>query len=225
MQSKEGLMPRQPRVVAPGYPHHVTQRGNNRESVFLDRQDYQKYLELLKVFTVKHQAQVVSYCLMPNHVHLLIVPENHESLSQSVGITNLTYTQYFNQRYKRTGRIWQNRFFSCVVSKDAYFWSVVRYIEQNPVKAGIVKDELTYQWSSVHARILQKEDTLLSMPDWMVTSEEYRNISQTKSETDEQIRKATLSGRYFGNDVERERLEKSLNIKLTAGKRGRPKRK
>jgi len=130
-------MPRIARRVAVGYPHHLTQRGNNRAPVFLAGSDYLKYLDLLGAYTRRYQVDVWAYCLMKNHVHLLVVPNTEESLARGIGMTNMTYTQYFNRKYERSGRVWQNRFFSCIVGSDAYLWAVARYIENNPVKADL----------------------------------------------------------------------------------------
>ena len=126
-------MPRIARIIAPHYPHHITQRGNNRVDVFLDDEDKAKYLSLLKDYSKRLAVDVWAYCLMTNHVHILAVPAGDESLSRCIGRTNLLYTQHFNRKYNRSGRLWQNRFFSTIVDKESYLWAVARYIEQIPV--------------------------------------------------------------------------------------------
>jgi putative transposase len=105
-------MPRIARIIAPGYPHHITQRGNNRAMVFFDDEDRQAYLKLLAGYSQKHHFQIWAYYLMSNHIHLLAVPEMENSLSRGIGLTNQMYTQYLNRKLKQSGRIWQNRFFS-----------------------------------------------------------------------------------------------------------------
>ena len=105
-------MPRNSRRVAVGYPHHITQRGNNREPVFFDDEDRWAYLGLLRHYTQEHRVDIWAYCLMTNHTHLLAVPHEPQGLARGVGLANMTYTQYVNRKYRRSGRIWQNRFFS-----------------------------------------------------------------------------------------------------------------
>ena len=121
-------MPRIARIIAPGYPHHVTQRGNNRATVFFDDEDRQTYLDIFANYAEKHSLQVWAYCLMENHIHLLVVPGSEESLARGVGLTNQVYTQYLNRKLGQSGRVWQNRFFSCIVDSQEYLWSVARYI-------------------------------------------------------------------------------------------------
>ena len=108
-------MPRIARIVAPGYPHHITQRGNNRAVVFFDDQDRRTYLQLLAKYSKLFALQIWAYCLMDNHVHLLAVPEKENALARGIGLTNQVYTQYLNRKRNQSGRIWQNRFFSCLV--------------------------------------------------------------------------------------------------------------
>ncbi|HAW53140.1 MAG TPA: transposase, partial [Flavobacteriales bacterium] len=139
-------MPRIARIVAPGLPHHVTQRGNNRAPVFFSNEDRQIYLKLLADYALKHKLQVWAYCLMDNHVHLLVVPETESSLACGVGLTNQVYTQYLNRKLNQSGRIWQNRFFSSVVENEQYLWAVARYIERNPLKVGLVNSAENYRW-------------------------------------------------------------------------------
>jgi putative transposase len=160
-------MPRNSRSVAVGYPHHVTQRGNNRETVFLDDEDRSVYLEQLSHFTQKYHVDIWAYCLMSNHVHLLVVPHAPESLARGIGLTNMSYTQHVNRKYRRSGRIWQNRFFSSVVATERYLWAVARYIEKNPVVAGIVDAAGDYRWSSAPGHLCANLDPYLKQPSWL----------------------------------------------------------
>jgi putative transposase len=116
-------MPRIARIVATGYPHHVTQRGNNRTTVFFDDEDRQTYLKLLSLYSQKNHLRIWAYCLMNNHIHLLAVPETEIALARGIGLTNQVYTQYLNRKLRQSGRIWQNRFFSCVIDNDQYLWA------------------------------------------------------------------------------------------------------
>src|SRR3989304_3592865 len=131
-------MSRIARAVALGFPHHIVQRGNNREKVFLNKEDKEKYLSLLKKYSGKWDSPILAYCLMSNHVHLLTRPTKNESLCKMMQGITLCYTQYINRTYKRTGRLWESRYHSSIVDKEKYLWAVARYIEQNPVRVKIV---------------------------------------------------------------------------------------
>lgn len=221
-------MPRIARIIAPGYPHHVTQRGNNRAVVFFDDEDRQTYLKILAVNARKHSLQIWAYCLMDNHFHILAVPENESALARGIGVTNLVYTQYLNRKRNQSGRIWQNRFFSCVVGDDIYLWSVARYIERNPLKARLAKRPEAYRWSSAKAHLADADDTLLSSPSWLTQPEraDYSKFVKDKNnELDEMLRKATRTGRPFGSDSFIEELESRLQQTLKAKSVGRPRSK
>ena len=131
-------MARLARVVAPGMPHHVAQRGNRRQSTFFRESDYQHYLELALEWSQAHGVQIWSYCLMPNHVHLIAVPDREESLSEAIGEIHRRYSRAINFRMGWRGHLWQGRFHSFPMDED-YLLATARYIEMNPVKAGRVK--------------------------------------------------------------------------------------
>lgn len=221
-------MPRIARIIAPGYPHHITQRGNNRATVFFDDEDRQTYLKLLAGYTQRHHVQIWAYCLMNNHIHLLAVPETETSLSRGIGLANQMYTQYLNRKLKQSGRIWQNRFFSCVVESEQYLWAVARYIERNPMKAGLATNVEGYRWSSAKAHLSGAHDPLLAADSWLSPQEynAYREfVAFEDEETDSAIRKATNSGRPFGSESFVDMLEFRLNQVLKPKKPGRPKKK
>jgi putative transposase len=220
-------MPRIARIVAPGYPHHVTQRGNNRTTVFFDDQDRKTYLELLGKYSKSFAMQIWAYCLMPNHVHLLVVPEKENSLARGIGLTNQVYTQYLNRKLKQSGRIWQNRFFSCIVEREEYLWAVARYIEQNPVKADMVKQAEDYRWSSARAHLTPASDALLHQPSWLDETDKsaYAEfLLQRDDKTESDLRRATRTGRPFGSEVFIDAMELKLNARLKARKPGRPRK-
>ena len=154
-------MPRIARAVALEFPHHVVQRGNNREKVFINEEDKKKYLSLLKEYSSKWDTYILAYCLMSNHVHSLTRPITNESLYKMMQGITLCYTQYFNRTYKRTGRLWESRYHSCVVDKEKYLWAAARYIEQNPVRVKIVKKAADYPYSSAKAHIQGLQDEIL----------------------------------------------------------------
>lgn len=218
-------MPRIARIIATDYPHHVTQRGNNRAPVFFDDEDRQTYLKLLSGYALKYSLQIWAYCLMDNHIHLLVVPQNEDSLARGIGLTNQVYTQYLNRKRNQSGRIWQNRFFSCVVESDQYLWAVARYIELNPIKVGLTNKAEEYLWSSAAAHLAGAADQLLSGDTWLdpLEREAYGAfLRECDEESNNAIRKATRTGRPFGSEVFIDNLEVQLNQSLRPKKPGRP---
>ena len=218
-------MPRIARVIATQYPHHITQRGNNRAIVFFDDEDRQTYLKLLALYAEKHHFQIWAYCLMNNHIHLLAVPEAETSLARGIGLTNQVYTQYLNRKLNQSGRIWQNRFFSCVVENNNYLWAVARYIERNPLKVGLVEKAEAYRWSSAKAHITGASDNLLGTTLWPSPQDQsaYAEfVVAEDEETDNAIRRATRTGRPFGSESFVDLLEFQLQQPLKANRRGRP---
>lgn len=221
-------MPRIARVCAAGYPHHITQRGNNKDEAFFDDKDRRFYLDALKRYRDRNKMKILAYCLMGNHVHVLAVPEKETSLARGMGGTNLLYTQYINRKYSRSGRLWQNRFFSTVVEEEPYLWAAMRYIERNPVRAGLVRRAEDYEWSSARAHVTGIKDDVLS-DDSRFNEKElktYRDfIREDGRETDTAIRRATATGRPLGREGFIKKLERKLKRDLLPKKGGRPKKK
>ncbi len=206
-------MPRNSRAVAVGYPHHITQRGNNCEPIFFDDNDHLVYLEALNHYTQKYKVDVWAYCLMTNHTHLLAVPQTVDGLAKALGLSSLKYTRHVNRKYFRSGRIWQGRFYSCIVDAESHLWAVTRYIVNNPVKARIVSSALDYRWSSIHHHLGSKCDPLLKSSVWL-QPENREAYLQFLFEDDDRlsslIGKATISGRPLCDDKTLIRLEKHL---------------
>jgi len=220
-------MPRIARAVAAGFPHHIVQRGNNREKVFIDDEDREKYIDLLKKYSRKRDAQVLAYCLMTNHVHLLVKPKENESMYKMMQGVTLCYTQFANRKYNRTGRLWESRYHSCVVDKDSYLWSVARYIETNPVRAGMVKKAEDYAYSSAQAHVIGKEDNILNEELIAETQrKEYRAFIREKgAEKDRDlIRYHTRTGKPLGDEAFMKRMEKRTGRDLALRPRGRPRK-
>jgi putative transposase len=218
-------MPRIARVVVVDYPHHVTQRGNNRSPVFFDDEGRNYYLESLINYSRKYRMEIWAYCLMNNHVHLLAVPREPDSMANCMGLSSMVYTQYLNRKFKKSGRIWQNRFFSCIVEKNQYLWSVARYIERNPVGAGMVEKAVDYRWSSARTHLYGWSDKVLSGDEWLTPDERSSYawfLTEDRKNDEELIRKATSTGRPLGSEGFIERLEKSVQRNLRPRKRGRP---
>jgi putative transposase len=154
-------MPRIGRAVARGYPHHVIQRGNNRENVFFEKEDRTKHLSLLNKYAFKWTAPIMAYCLMSNHIHLLTKLLSEESLFKMMQGMTLCYTQYINRMYGRTGILWKSRYYSCIVDHDKYLWAVARYIEQKLVRAKMVERAEDYSYLSARAHVNGSEDAVL----------------------------------------------------------------
>lgn len=140
-------MARHPRLVYAGIPHHVTQRGNRRESIFFSDENRRAYLDWLAVYCDKHQVEVVAYCLMPNHVHIVAIPQSRDGLEHVFRPLHTRYAQYINRRQGWAGHLLQGRYFSSALD-EAHFVAAVRYVERNPVRARIVRRAEDYRWSS-----------------------------------------------------------------------------
>jgi putative transposase len=153
-------MARVARVVAPGVPHHVTQRGNRKQTTFFCEADYMVYKSLMAASCKRHKVDLWSYCLMPNHVHLIAVPENEDSLRKAIGQAHKGYTSFINKRQGWTGRLWQGRFFSYPMD-DSHLLFATRYIELNPIRAGLVEQPEDYLWSSAKAHVCGIKDNLV----------------------------------------------------------------
>ena len=165
---------------------------------------------------------------MDNHIHLLAVPEAEASLALGIGLTNQMYTQYLNRKLKQSGRIWQNRFFSCVVENEQYLWAAARYIERNPLKQGLAACVEDYRWSSAKAHVKGTQDSVLSADSWLSPQERSAYaafVCLEDDETDNIIRRATKSGRPFGSESFIDGLEIQLNQTLKPKKPGRPRKK
>ncbi|MDF1615803.1 transposase [Desulfurivibrio dismutans] len=155
-------MPRLPRLYYPGCAQHVIQRGNNREACFCTVGDYKAYLSFLEEAAVKYQVAIHAFVLMTNHVHLLLTPGDELGVSRMMQALGRKYVQYFNFTYGRTGTLWEGRYKSTLVSADNYLLTVYRYIEMNPVRAGMVDHASEYPWSSYQGNALGKPVQLLT---------------------------------------------------------------
>ena len=154
-------MPRIARTVFAGIPHHITQRGNHGENVFFTESDRHLYLQWLKEYKLRYKIEIIAYCLMNNHIHLVTVPAQADSLQRALKPLHMRYAQHINRKQKWAGHLWQGRFFSSPLD-EAYLWSCVRYVERNPVRAGMVAKAEDYPWSSAAAHCGLKSDPLLT---------------------------------------------------------------
>jgi len=143
-------MPRKPRFVIPGVPLHIVQRGHNRAAVFFEDEDYLAYIDWLKQAALKYRCHVHAYVLMTNHIHILASPEDNEGITRMMQYIGRYYVPYINRKYGRSGSLWEGRYKASLVQEETYLLQCMRYIEMNPVRAGMVKSPLDYRWSSHH---------------------------------------------------------------------------
>jgi putative transposase len=199
-------MSRQRRVVLPGCPHHITQRGNNRRPVFFDERDREVYLALLARFTAQYSLTILGFCLMTNHVHLIVVPATPTSLAKALGRTHNDYARWLHIRRRESGHLWQNRFFSCPL-EGTCTWAALAYVERNPVRAGLVKGAEDWVWSSA-----RKHLNLSPEPDWLHTDHWSQNWTPAlwrvvleqglaEAEVSSRLQEATQTGRPLGSDL------------------------
>ncbi len=215
-------MPRIPRLVVPDYPHHVTQRGNRRQKTFFHTQDYLAYLDLIAAAKPKAGCDIWAYCLMPNHVHFVIVPEHENSLASLFAEAHRRYTRRINFRENWRGHLWQERFHSFVMDEE-HLNATVRYVELNPVAARLCKKPQHWRWSSVHAHLDSNDDELVSVkpmlekyPNWT----DYLEESQS-TEMLQEVRKHTRTGRPLGSKNFIDTLESLTGRSLKPLKPGR----
>lgn len=221
-------MPRIARIVAVGLPHHITQRGNYKQKVFLDDNDKKRYLSWIQEYTHKFGLSVLAFCLMPNHVHFIVIPNKEESLAKTFNVAHMRYSQYFNKKIQAKGHLWQGRFYSCVLD-EPHLILAAKYIERNPVRANIVKKPWQWKWSSASAHI-NKEKSLINLNDLFkiveMSPETWRQYIDSKEEEMvlNEIRMRTRTGRPWGEVGFIEGLERKFSKRLLALPRGRPKK-
>ena len=223
-------MARLPRYVIPGQPQHVILRGNNRTEIFCADADYRFYLEKLQLACDKHGCEIHAYVLMTNHVHLLIKPSEEQSLPKTMQMLGRYYVQYYNDCYQRTGTLWEGRYKATLMDTEAYLLTCMRYIELNPVRAGMVSHPSEYPWSSYH-------HNARGQPDDLVTPYlEYRRLGKTDEERQaayrqlfkhhipeqsvSEIREATNKAWVLGNARFKRRVQKQLERRVEPEDRG-----
>ncbi len=222
-------MPRVARVVIPGLAHHVTQRGNNRQDVFFVDDDRRAYLEILRQRCADAGVGVLGYCLMTNHVHLVMVPRDEAGLARALGRTHFAYTQYVNRLHGRSGHLWQNRFYSCTLD-ETHAWQALRYTERNPVRAGLARRAWRYAWSSAAAHAGEADDAsqLLDLVAWRTEWPPARWRAELTEPLEEslvdQLRHRTHTGRPLATDAFLSKLERRLGRRLRPLPVGRPKK-
>ena len=221
-------MARLARVVVPGMPHHITQRGNRRQTTFFCEEDYTAYLELMSRWCGEQRVQIWAYCLMPNHVHLIAVPKTEDGLRRAIGEAHRRYTRRVNFREGWRGHLWQGRFASFVMD-EPYLLAAARYVELNPVRARLVAAPSDYRWSSARAHLKGKDDVLVKVAPLLEMAGKWRALLTSAASEEEirQFREHERTGRVLGDDAFQKRLEKKLGRLLRRQKPGpktRPKK-
>jgi len=144
--------------------YHIMVRGNQKQTTFVEDADFLKYIDILKHYKKKYNFRLYGYCLMPNHVHLILEVENGPDLGKIMQGLNQTYTIWFNKKYKKVGHLWQGRYKSMIIQKDKYLLTCIEYVELNPVRANINTSPFDYPWNSWQVRLGYKKDSLLDLP-------------------------------------------------------------
>jgi len=225
-------MPRKPRFFVSDIPVHIVQRGNNREAIFFDEEDYRAYLNWLKEGASRYGCAIHAYVLMTNHTHILVTPSTRESVSRLLQYVGRRYVPYVNHQYGRSGTLWEGRFKASLIEAETYLLACYRYIELNPVRAGMVASPGEYVWSSYRANALGYNDSLLTGhplylalgADAETRQARYRALFEAHLAdhllTD--VRNCLNTGTPLGNDRFRSQIEAVLKMKVGQSRRGRP---
>ncbi|MBA1444514.1 MAG: transposase [Chromatiales bacterium] len=223
-------MARLPRLSPPNIPQHIIQRGNNRQACFAAPDDFAAYAHWLHEAAEKYSVAIHAWVFMTNHVHLLATPKSHDSISKMMQFIGRHYVRHFNHSYKRSGTLWEGRFKSCVVDAENYLLICQRYIELNPIRAGMVDNPAEYHWSSYHANGLNRSSSLRTAhAEWLrlgktdqQRAERYRGFFKGHHDTEQfqKIRDSTNMGMALGNDRFKAELEELTGRRVTPCKRG-----
>ena len=222
-------MVRHARVVLPGVVHHVTQRGNDRQDIFFGDSDRRRYLTYLRESADREGVEMPAYCLMSNHVHLLLTPAREDSLARALGRTHLMYAQYVFRTQERSGHLWQSRFYSCPLD-EAHGHNAAAYVEQNPVRAGIAPTPWEYSWSSAAAHCGAGGDPsrMLDLGRWFeqMPIDTWKDTLAAIAQSDEmteRLRLHTRTGRPLADEGFLKRIERILERAVRPKAGGRPK--
>lgn len=215
-------MARLPRLVIPGLPYHVTQRGNRRQRTFFEDGDYALYRDLLAQAADRAGAEIWAYCLMPNHVHIIIAPSDEDGLRRTFADAHRRYTGYINARHRWTGHLWQGRF-GAVVMDEAHLAAAARYVSLNPVRARLVDKAQDWRWSSVAAHLAGEDDALVTVAPLLERYGPFAGFLDDPRADEAAwtaLRMSETTGRPLGSDEWIERLEAKTGRTLKPQKRG-----
>lgn len=228
-------MARLPRLTLPGYPHHIIQRGNNRQAIFTTTADYQALLGLMDVHAKKFDVDVHAYVLMSNHFHLLATPQTDTGLPQMMQAVGRSYVRYFNDLQGRTGTLWEGRYRSTLIQTDRYLLACMAYIDLNPVRAGLVAEAVDYPWSSHGLYVGVRKDKLITPHPlyWDLANTPfgreaaYADLVRAGINADQQaaLTRSTLAGWALGEDDFVADLQKRTIRRVNKSKAGRPQNK
>ncbi|NOT42566.1 MAG: transposase [Alphaproteobacteria bacterium] len=214
-------MARLARAVFPGLPHHVTQRGNGRARTFVCDDDYRLYRDLLAKHTAAAGVDVWAWVLMPNHVHLILVPRDADGLRRALAPVHRTYAGHVHLRQQKSGHFWQGRF-GCVAMDDDHLGAALRYVALNPVRARLCERAADWPWSSVHAHLKRKDDGLTNRAPVLERYADFAALIRAGEDKalSENLRRAETIGRPLGNDAFLGKLERKYGRPLKPAKRG-----
>ena len=228
-------MARLPRLTLPGYPHHIIQRGNNRQTVFSSAADYQMFLALLDESARKFGVALHAYVLMGNHFHLLATPSTVEGLPQMMQAAGRRYVRYFNDTHTRSGTLWEGRYRGTVIDAGHYLLACMAYMDLNPVRAGLVAEAKDHPWSSYGHYAGLRVDSLLTPHPlvWALGNTPFAREaayaelvrSGISPERQEQLTRSALSGWALGGEAFLAELQKHTDRRLTKSQAGRPARR
>jgi putative transposase len=216
-------MARLARVIAPGLPHHVTQRGNRRQPIFLAPGDQEIYRDILAEQVRRRGVEVWAYCLMPNHVHLILTPCDERGLGLAVGEAHRRYTNFVNARGRWSGHLFQNRFAS-VVMDERHLLAAARYVSLNPVRARLAPSACDWPWSSARAHVAGRDDALVAVGPLLGRIDDFAAFlaEAEEPETVQRLRGSETTGRPLGGEAFVRDLEQRLGRKLTRDRPGPP---
>lgn len=225
-------MARLPRLCPAGLPQHIIQRGNNRSVCFAGTSDFSAYAHWLKEYAETFSVAVHAWVFMTNHAHLLVTPKWDDSVAKMMQSLGRRYVQYFNRTYRRSGTLWEGRYKSCPVQTGNYLLACYRYIELNPVRAGMVNDPSQYQWSSYHCNGLGVASSLCTphieyqqlgkMREQRLSA--YRALFETQIDSDliQDVRESVNKGLALGNECFKTDIERLYSRRVRPAKMGRP---
>jgi putative transposase len=219
-------MPRAARVIVVDVPYHVTQRGNRKQDVFYSDGDYRMYLAWLNDYAERYGLEILAYCLMPNHVHIVAIPRQLNSMANTMRILDKRHSDAINAAFDWTGHLWQSRYFSAALD-ETHLWNAVRYVERNPVRAGIVEKAEDYPWSSAAFHLGKRPSRIIkSNTEWGGVVEGWAEAlaSPEAEEMLHQIRSRTHCGFPCGDEEFIARMSDACGQSLVLRRRGRPKK-
>ena len=224
-------MPRRKQNYIPGLPYHVVQRGNNRQPCFYQTFDYERYLDLWRKKSAWYGVEVHAYCLMANHVHFIVTGQDADAISNTMKVVGSCYAQDMNRRYKRTGTLWEGRHRSSLIDSQRYLLTCYRYVELNPVRAGLTSKPADYLWSSYHCNaeaeqswLTPHEIYLALAPDRIARAVAYRSLfaSKLKKTEVENVQRASHYSLPLGDEAFLANIEQHYGVPRGQYSRGRP---